>query len=189
MKYASNIKPASGAAKKSPRRRDSSKISALMQAQAAFEGHGSPVGPPNEARIARTADMQGVGLTLGQLEDCRWSITPALAREVLEGAGLLYEGRRAGNIYSWASIFRAEGIVEEVAKGATPKSHPELFDDLVDTTAAAELMGYQDSSSIRKKVAANEFARNAYVTFGRRGVYRLRPAMLTCDRPLTGKIL
>lgn len=189
MKHASNINPPSMVLQKGKRRRDSAAILAMMQSQALSEGQDLSATSQSRTRIFADTDISEVGLTLGQLEDRRWSISPSLARLILENADLPYEGRRAGNFYSWRSIFRVEGIPHEVATQATRKSHPELFDDLLDTTAAAELMGYQDSSSIRKKVASGEISRDAYITFGRRGVYRFRPAMLIRRLTLTGKIL
>ena len=189
MKHASDISPPSMVLQNGKRRRDSAAILAKMQSQALSEGQNLPVTPRSETRISGEINMPEIGLTLGQLEDRRWSITPSLARLVIEDANLPYEGRRAGNIYSWPSVFRAEGIADEVATKATRESHPELFDDLLDTTAAAKLLNYQDSSSIRKRVASGEISRNAYITFGRRGVYRFRPAMLVRRLTLTGKIL
>ena len=123
-----------------------------------------------------------IGLTLGKLEDQRWDVSPSVAREKLHSAGLPYEGRRAGIIYSWPSIFRAEGIVHELAICATRQTHPHLFDDLVSTTEAAAFLGYQDGSSIRKLVATNHFSDAALIQFGTRGIYRFRPNALRAHR-------
>lgn len=90
------------------------------------------------------------GLTLQELEDRRWAISPPVAKTVILAAGLPYEGRRARIIYSWASIFKAENLNKSVAKSATRESHPELFEDLLDTKSAAEMLGYRDGSSIQK---------------------------------------
>jgi hypothetical protein len=127
-------------------------------------------------------DHTDIGLTLGKLEDQRWRVSPLVAQEKLHSAGLPYDGRRAGLIYSWLSIFRAEGIVHELAISATRQSHPHLFDDLISTAKAATFLGYQDSSSVRKLVAANHFSDAAFIQFGTRGVYRFRPNALRAHR-------
>jgi hypothetical protein len=132
-----------------------------------------PLGPP---------DHPDIGLTLGRLEDQRWGVSPSVAREKLHNFCLPYEGRRAGLIYRWSSIFRAEGIVHELAISATRQSHPHLFDDLISTAKAATFLGYQDSSSVRKLVAANHFSDAAFIQFGTRGVYRFRPNALRAHR-------
>lgn len=134
---------------------------------------------------------EDVGLPLGKLEDERWSVSPPVAREILENADLPYEGRRAGNIYRWQSIFRAEGLNPELVKNATRQSHPYLFDDLIDSTRAAELLGYKDSSSIRKLVASGQMPENSFVRFGSRGVYRFRPEALQAMRKtsIIGRII
>jgi hypothetical protein len=123
-----------------------------------------------------------VGLPLGKLEDHRWGVSPSVAREKLHKVGLPYKGRRAGLIYSWPSIFRAEGIDGELAENATRQTHPHLFDDLVDTAEAAALLGYQDASSIRKLVGASQLSDTAFVQFGSRGVYRFRLEALQAMR-------
>ncbi|MBM2294907.1 hypothetical protein JQX09_23545 [Sulfitobacter pseudonitzschiae] len=123
-----------------------------------------------------------VGLTLRDLEDRRWCVSPPVAKERLRGAGLPYEGRRAGLIYSWASIFRAEGIDEKIAKSATQAEFPDLFDDLVDTSSAASLLGYKDPSSIRKLIGAGDIPQTAYIQFGSRGIYRFRQTPLMALR-------
>jgi len=118
------------------------------------------------------------GLTLRELEDDRWCISPVLAKERLHEFGLPYAGRRAGLIYSWASIFRAEGLEPKFAKTVTVEERPDLFDHLLDTSGAAALLGYRDASSIRKLVASGQIGPDGYLIFGRRGVYRFRPGAL-----------
>jgi len=137
----------------------------------------SPIGKRRTSPDGYLLDPQNhmdVGLPLGKLEDQRWRVSPSVAREKLHKVGLPYEGRRAGLIYSWASIFRAEGIDEELAENATRQSHPDLFHDLVGTAEAAVLLGYQDASSIRKLVGASQLPDTAFIQFGSRGVYRFR---------------
>jgi len=119
-----------------------------------------------------------MGLTLRELEDRRWSISPSVAKTVITAAGLPYEGRRAPIIYSWPSIFKAEQLDESIAKTATRESHAELFEDLVDTKVAAEMLGYRDESSIRKLMIQGYVDRAMYQQFGSRGVYRIRPAAI-----------
>ncbi|PWL27804.1 hypothetical protein [Marivita sp. XM-24bin2] len=112
-------------------------------------------------------------------------------RAKLRAAGLPYEGRRAGLIYSWSSIFPAEGIDVEIAKNATQETHPDLFENLMDTAAAASLLGFRDASSIRKLIIAGELTDTAFVRFGLRGVYRFRTAALTAlrKRKFQGRIV
>lgn len=156
------------------KRRDRAAIS-LALTQAA----GLPAAEQAEQTATASSKQHSVpGLTLRELEGGRWCISPALAKERLHEFGLPYEGRRAGLIYSWASIFRAEGLEPEFAKTITVEERPDLFDNLLDTAGAAALLGYQDASSIRKFVASGQIGPRAYLTFGRRGVYRFRPGAL-----------
>ncbi|SDJ63700.1 hypothetical protein [Salipiger marinus] len=148
---------------------------------------------PEPPHLATTSSKQHSvpGLTLRELEDHRWCISPVLAKERLHEFGLPYEGRRAGLIYSWASIFRAEGLEPEFAKTVTAEERPDLFEHLLDTSAAAALLGYRDASSIRKLVASGQIGPDVYLIFGRRGVYRFRPGALEPLRKasLRGKIV
>lgn len=139
----------------------------------------------------RAADNSETGLTLRALEEKRWSVSPVVAKEKILEAGLPYEGRRAGLIYSWSSIFRLEGIDSDLADSANRTRDPALFEDLLDTTAAASLIGYSDASSIRKLVANSELHPSSYIRFGNRGVYRFRPAPLIAHRmpSLRGRIV
>ena len=136
-------------------------------------------------------DLENVGLPLGKLEDQRWGVSPPVAKAKLHAVGFPYKGRKAELIYSWSSIFRAEGVDAELAKNATRETHPHLFDDLVDTAAAAALLGFKDASSIRKLIMAGELTETAFVRFGTRGVYRFRPAALTAlqKRTIVGEIV
>jgi hypothetical protein len=136
-------------------------------------------------------DLENVGLPLGKLEDQRWGVSPPVAKAKLHAVGFPYKGRKAELIYSWSSIFRAEGVDAELAKNATRETHPHLFDDLVDTAAAAALLGFKDASSIRKLIMAGELTEAAFVRFGTRGVYRFRPAALTAlqKRTIVGEIV
>lgn len=127
-------------------------------------------------------DLEGVGLPLAKLEDQRWGVSPIVAQAKLLEAALPYEGRRAGLIYSWPSIFRAEGLDADIAKNASRETHPDLFDDLVDTAAAADLLRFRDASSIRKLIIAGQLTDAAFIRFGSRGVYRFRPAALLALR-------
>ena len=132
-----------------------------------------------------------IGLPLEKLEDQRWGVSPPVARAKLHTAGLPYRGRRAELIYSWPSIFLAEGVDPEVAKNANRETCPHLFDDMLDTAAAAALLGFKDASSIRKLIMADELTETAFVRFGKRGVYRFRPAALTIlrKRTIVGEIV
>lgn len=122
------------------------------------------------------------GLPLGVLEGQRWGVSPSVAKAKLIEAGLPYEGRRMGLIYKWSSIFRAEGLDEELAKIATRETHPHLFDDLVNTAVAARLLGFRDASSIRKLIIDGELTDTSLVRFGTRGIFRIRPAALIALR-------
>lgn len=146
-----------------------------------------PVTAPTSPVRKRFApdELENIGLPLGKLEDQRWGVSPPLAKAKLHAAGLPYKGRRAELIYSWPSIFRAEGADAELAKNATRETHPHLFDDLVDTAGAAALLGFKDASSIRKLIMGDELTEAAFVRFGTRGVYRFRPTALTALRKTT----
>ncbi|AMY68308.1 hypothetical protein [Frigidibacter mobilis] len=172
-------------------RRDVAAIQKKMRENAVAEGQTVRCSPQ-----AAFVDFAGtvrddIGLTLRDLEERRWSVSPSLARQALLEVGLPYEGRRAGLIYSWRSVFRAEGINDDEAGRATRDGRPELFDDLLDTSVAATFLGYRDSSSIRKLVASRAIPEGAYITFGSRGVYRFRQAGLRgLRRPaLMGRIV
>lgn len=158
----------------------------MLDAAGPLTAQASPV------RKALTSDdLANVGLPLGILEDQRWGVSPPVAQEKLREAGLPYEGRRAKITYRWSSIFRAEGVDEELVKKATRETHPHLFEDLVDTKAAAALLGFKDASSIRKLIMAGELTDTAFVRFGTRKVYRFRPAALTVlrKRKILGRIV
>lgn len=161
---------------KAVKRRNRAAISLALS-----EAVGLPLAEQSEQpHLAATSSKQHSvpGLTLRELEDERWCISPVLAKERLHEFGLPYEGRRAGLIYSWSSVFRAEGLEPEFAKTVTAEERPDLFEPLLDTSAAAALLGYRDASSIRKLVASGEIRPDTYLIFGRRGVYRFRPGAL-----------
>jgi hypothetical protein len=46
-------------------------------------------------------------------------------------------------------------------------------------------LGFKDASSIRKLIMGDELTEAAFVRFGTRGVYRVRPAALTALRKTT----
>lgn len=178
-------KPTPPAARRN--KRDQSAVrKAMLDAAGPVTAQTSPV----RKRFAPD-ELANVGLPLGKLEDQRWGVSPPLAKAKLHAAGRPYHGRRAGLIYSWSSIFRAEGVDAELAKNATRETHPHLFDDLLDTAAAAALLGFKDASSIRKLIMADELTETAFVRFGARGVYRFRPAALTAlrKRTIVGEIV
>jgi len=122
------------------------------------------------------------GLTLRELEEKRWSVAAETARAKLGAAGLPVLGRRAGLVYSWRSIFIAEGVAADTAAIATRDSHPALFDDLLDGEAAAARIGAGSPSTVRKLAGSEEIPRDAWVGFGSRGVRRFRPALLDAIR-------
>lgn len=157
-------------ATKPKRDRDGIRL-AMMQA-VGRDHHGGT--PANLGNTGASPD-RGIGLSQRDLEERRWNVSPAIAKERLLSVGLPYEGRRAGLIYSWASIFRAEGIDAATTEMATPENNRELYDDLLDTSEAAELLGYRDASSIRKLVGSGDIPETAYIKFGARGIYRFRP--------------
>ena len=171
------------------RRRDKFAIQQAMSKASGTSGVGMRTKMPHRSAIK--ADNSEIGLTLRALEEKRWSISSAVAKEKILKAGFPYEGRRAGVIYSWPSIFRLEGIHSDLAVSADRKHQPELFDDLLDTTAAASFLGYRDASSIRKLVADGSLHPFSYVRFGNRGVYRFRPTSLAAHRKpsLHGRIV
>lgn len=171
------------------RRRDSATILDRMRAQAVIEGQGLPFSSHEENRTIARGDPADIGLILGQLEG-RWSVSSSLVRPFLEQAGLPYEGRRAGMIYRWSTIFKAEGISEKIAMHATRSSHPDLFEDLLDTKAAAAFLGYRDSSSVRKLIAEGDIPAGTFITFGSREVYRIRlSALRSLRKALGGRIV
>lgn len=168
-----------GQTNKYPRkRRDRAAIHAAIQKVVIAEGQKLTCTPQAKSAHLAHLEVKDNGLFLRDLEEGRWAISPSLARAKLKNVGLPYEGRRAGIIYSWVSIFKAEGITSDVAERATRAECPHLFDDLIDGKGAAALLGYRDSSSIRKLVASGDIPANAYITFGNRGVYRFRTAGL-----------
>lgn len=171
------------------RRRDRFAIQQAMSKASGTSGAGLHTKTPHRSDIK--TDNSEIGLTLRALEEKRWSISSVVAKEKILKAGFPYEGRRAGLIYSWPSIFRLEGINSDLAVSADRKHHPELFDDLLDTTAAASFLGYNDASSIRKLVADGSLHPSSYVRFGNRGVYRFRPTSLAAHRKtsLHGRIV
>ena len=134
--------------------------------------------PAGSGSNGLTLNNCDIGLKLRELEDERWRVSSLVAKAKLLQFGLPYEGRRAGLIYSWPSIFRAEGIDTNLAKMATRQTHPELFDNLLNTSQAARLLGFQDASSVRKIVIAGRLTDPAFVQFGLRGVYRFRQSAL-----------
>lgn len=172
-------------------RRDVAAIQKKMRETAAAEGQAVRCSPQATSVDLVGAVRKDIGLTLREIEERRWSVSPPLARLALLRGGLPYEGRRAGIIYSWRSVFCAEGIDDNEAARATKDSRPELFEDLLDTKAAAAFLGFRDSSSIRKLVASGAIPESAYITFGTRGIYRFRPARLLALRrqALTGRIV
>jgi hypothetical protein len=125
-----------------------------------------------------SSEKKDIGLSLRELEERRWHVTPKIAEERVLGAGLPYEGRRAGLIYSWSSIFRAEGIDEQIVRIASREVFPALYDDLLDTSEAAQILGFRDASSIRKLVGLGEIKESGYIKFGARGIYRFRPSAI-----------
>ncbi len=160
-------------------RRNFAKIAEKMSAS-----YGGPAASSQATAVpaVRRSPPPDAGLTLTELEDRRWAVSPTVACAMLTQARLRYEGRRGGLIYSWTSIFRAEGVADDIARQATRQSHPELFEDLLDTAAAATFLGYRDSSSIRKLVATGDISSADFVKFGTRGIYRFRPAGLVSLR-------
>lgn len=162
----------------------------LAMLKAANAGHVSEPAPTTGAAMP-SYDRRDIGLTQQELEDRRWGLSPSVAKERLLSVGLRYEGRRAGLIYSWPSIFRAEGVEDSLGKAATREQHPELYDDLIDTSEAATLLGYRDASSIRKLIGSGDIPGAAYIKFGTRGVYRFRPALLQAmpQASLEGRIV
>lgn len=160
--------------------------------KAMLDAAGPVTAQASPARKPFTPDeLENIGLPLGKLEDQRWGVSPPVAKAKLHAAGFPYKGRKAELIYSWSSIFRAECVDAELAKNATRETHPHLFDDLVDTAAAAALLGFKDASSIRKLIMTGDLTETAFVRFGTRGVYRFRPAALTAlqKRTIVGEIV
>ena len=176
--------PSCEKARLSPSRRPRRDPDAVRQAMLSTAGV-SPIGTNSDSYLLDPRHHEDVGLPLGKLEAQRWGVSPPVARAKLQEAGLPYEGRRAGLIYRWASIFRAEGVIAELAETATRHTHAHLFNDLVDTAEAAALLGYRDASSIRKLVISGQLPVTAYIQFGSRGVYRFRPEQLRALRKRT----
>lgn len=171
--------PVKSPASAKPRRDPDAIGLAMLQAASAGQAASTAL---KKAGRPTLQDPVAIGLTLRDLEDRRWCVSSAIAKAKLLHAGLPYEGRRAGLIYSWASIFRAEGIPEEIAKNTTREDYPDLYSDLLDTSGAAELLGYRDPSSIRKLAGSGNIPETAYIKFGTRGVYRFRRGPLMALR-------
>lgn len=160
----------------------------IRQAMLATAGASSPLKAANN----EAADPSKLpGLTLKQLENDRWNVSAKVARARIESVGLPYEGRRANIIYSWSSIFRAEGLAESTISNASPHEFPDLYRDLLSTSAAADYFGYKDASSIRKILLSGKISPENFIVFGTRGIYRIRPAALfqMKNNFLTGRIV
>lgn len=126
----------------------------------------------------------GEGLLLAELEKTRWKVAPQTAASKLAAAGLPVAGRRAGLIYSWKAVFRAEGVDEAIAEIVTRETHPDLFENLLTGAEAAEMMGVKNESTIRKYARNGIIPEIGFVTFGARGVRRFRPLAIAeaCER-------
>jgi hypothetical protein len=166
-------------------RRERSEIAKDMQAVA--QAAASELGISFDTMAAQAVSCSNIigsdaGLILADLEKNRWGVSSKTAKTKLIEAKLPHGGRSAKLIYSWASIFRAEGIAAEVASMATRLSHPELFDDLLDGAAAARFIGVGSESAVRKLVLSGEIPPTAYVMFGSRPFRRFRPSLLTLAR-------
>lgn len=131
------------------------------------------------------------GLKLRELEETRWSVSPQVARAKLIEVGIMVAGRRGGLIYSWRTIFIAEGVEPRLAEIATPQSHPFLFDDLVGERGALEILGLRSGSTLRKRALSGALPQTTWVSFGSRGVRRFRPGLLRQYRlaELAGKVV
>lgn len=138
---------------------------------------GTPSAAPRRGRGDGTD-----GLLLRSLVEDRWKVAPQTATAKLKAAALPVAGRRQKIVYSWASIFLAEGVPPDIAKIATRRTHPQLFDDLLTPSEAATLIGVQSDATIRKLVLSGKIAADTCITFGARGIRRFRPALLEAQR-------
>jgi hypothetical protein len=65
-----------------------------------------------------------------------------------------------------------------LARNAVQDADHWLYDDLLNTAAAATLLEFQDPSSVRKLIIAGRIPSTMFVRFGKRGVFRIRSAAL-----------
>lgn len=118
-------------------------------------------------------DLENPGLTRAQLEDRRWKISAPVAEASFLRHGFSLEGRSARKIYVWPLILRIEGVSEDLSRRASPQSHPDFFDDLINTQEAAAIMR-MSPPHLRKLVDAGQLFRCDIIRFGARGMYRFR---------------
>lgn len=124
-----------------------------MKAQMALVAHADPSNlvTPVDASVSTNADrpetdtpdidLKNPGLTRAQLEDQRWKVSAPVAAATFKCLGLPLEGRSARRIYAWPLILKLEEVPEELARRASPDTHPHLFEDLIDLKNASLLLG------------------------------------------------
>ncbi|MDE3241043.1 MAG: hypothetical protein KGN33_18965, partial [Paracoccaceae bacterium] len=125
-------------------------------------------------------DLQNPGLTRAQLEDVRWNVSAPVAEAAFKRIGLTLEGRAAGRIYAWPLILEIEGVPAELARRGSPDTHPQLFEDLIDTKAAARLLKMSEPH-VRKVAEAGCLKGCDIIRFGARGMFRFRRAQILAE--------
>lgn len=163
-----------------------------MKAQMALVAHADPSNlvTPVDASVSTNADrpetdtpdidLKNPGLTRAQLEDQRWKVSAPVAAAAFKRLGLPLEGRSARRIYAWPLILKLEGVPEELARRASPDTHPHLFEDLVDAKNASQLLG-MSQPHLRKLVDAGQLPGCDVIRLGPRGMYRFRTAQIEAE--------
>lgn len=163
-----------------------------MQAQMALLALADPsnLAAPVDASVATHAvhpetdlpnfDLKNPGLTRAQLEDQRWKVSAPVAAAAFKRLGLPLEGRSARRIYAWPLILKLEGVPEELARRASPDTHPHLFEDLIDAKNASLLLG-MSQPHLRKLVDAGQLPGCDVVRLGARRMYRFRASEIEAE--------
>lgn len=125
-------------------------------------------------------DLKNPGLTRAQLEDQRWKVSASVAADTFRRHGIPLEGRAARKIYAWPLILKLEGVPEGLTRQASPDTHPNLFEDLIDAKSAAPLLGISQQH-LRKLVDAGQLFECDIIRFGARGMYRFRAAQIAAE--------
>lgn len=125
-------------------------------------------------------DLKNPGLTRAQLEDKRWKVSAPVAEDIFRRLGLSLSGRASREIYAWPVIFKLEGVPDELARRASPETHADLFEDLIDAKTAALLLG-TSQPHLRKQATAGQLPRCDIIRLGARGMYRFRTAQIEAE--------
>jgi predicted DNA-binding transcriptional regulator AlpA len=140
--------------------------------------------------ILPNVDLKNPGLTRAQLEDQRWKVSAPVASATFKALGFTLEGRAARRIYAWPLILKLEGVPEELAHRASPDTHPDLFEDLIDAKNVSITLG-MSQPHLRKLVDAGELPGCDVIRLGARGMYRFRKAQIETEarRRITARLV